>query len=110
MHAGALDAAGEIKPDTVVYTTIVKDAEGNATTKFWLTEEKASDYRIPARATLSETVSAAAQLGPGEYTVTANLLYRSVSPFGLGEVGMPEGEVIVPVIPMATAQSTLTVE
>lgn len=110
MHAGALDAEGEINPDTVVYTTIVKDAEGNVTTKFWLTEEKFSDYRIPARTTLSEVISAPADLQPGEYTVRVSLNYRSVSPFGLREVGMPEGEVTVPVIPMAIAESTLTVE
>lgn len=109
MHAGALDDAGEIRPDTVIYTTIVKDAQGKATTKFWLTEEKHSDYRIPARTTLSETVSAPAAIGPGEYTITANLLYRSVSPSGLGEVGMPAGEVTVPVVTMASTTSTLTV-
>ncbi|MBD3175495.1 MAG: hypothetical protein GF320_09950 [Armatimonadia bacterium] len=110
MHAGALDEQGAINDDTVIYTTIVKDAEGNATTKFWLTEEKASDYRIPARTTLSETISAEADLEPGEYTVTTMLQYRSVSPFGLSEVGMPEGEVTIPVITMTSDETTMTVE
>jgi len=107
LHSGMLDDAGEITAGSVIYTTVVHDADGKATTRFWNTVEKASDHRIPPRQTVSETIS-----GPvgdavnGPLKVSVKLNYRSVSPFGLAEVEMPDGSVTVPVFTMATAEAT----
>lgn len=108
LHSGALDDAGEIARGSVIYTTIVHDADGSATTRFWNTVEKASDHRIPPRQTVADTVFGPVQgavNGPLEVSVKLN--YRSVSPFGLSEVEMPGGSVTVPVLTMATAEATV---
>lgn len=110
LHSGALDEAGEIEPGAVVYTTIVKDATGTPTTRFWNTVEKASDYRVPPRETMRELFRLPAGQGAeGPLNVSARLHYRSVSPYGLSEVDAPEGMVVVPVFTMASSERTVAV-
>lgn len=104
-HSGALDETGAIEPGSVVYTTVVTDAEGKVTTRFWNAVAKLSDRRLPPRQTVTESFPL--PVAPEGCTVTARLLYRSVSPFGLGEVGMPTDEVRVPVLVFASAERAL---
>lgn len=103
-HSGGLDAEGGIEPGSVVYTTIVRDADGNATTKFWNTVEKSSDRRLPPRQTVTERY--VLPVPAAGLHVVASLRYRSVSPFGLGEVNLPEDEVRVPILTFASAERT----
>ncbi len=106
LRSGDLDASGNIKPGAVVYRTEVHDAQGRDTTLFWNTVKKARDYRIPPLATVTERYPLPAG-ARGAVTVEARLLYRSVSPRGLAEAGVPPGTVKVPVISMAEARRTI---
>ncbi len=107
MHSGRLREDGAIEPGSVVYTTLVRDAEGTITTKFWNTVEKVSDRRLPPRETVTERFPLPAGAPTTGLHVTVALRYRSVSPFGLGEVHAEPGELTVPLVTFATAERDL---
>ncbi len=104
-HDGALDRDGNIEQGAIVYFTDVIDKTGASTTQFWNTVKKVSDRRIPPRETVTETIEVPLLKAQGPLTIDVVLNYRSVSPRGLAEVGVPQGLVEVPVIPIATAKA-----
>ena len=108
LHSGALDQQGNIRPGAVVYRTSVLDAKGRDTTLFWNTVRKASDRRIPPLTTLTERYSAPVSPGVTRVTVEAALHYRSVSPAGLAEAGVPPGTVNVPVFTISRAKKVVS--
>lgn len=108
LHSGALDARGDLLPGSVVYRTEVHDAQGRDTTLFWNTVRKASDRRIPPLSSLTERYAVKKAPTSGSVKVEAALHYRSVSPAGLAEAGVPPGTVKVPVFTIASSERTLS--
>jgi hypothetical protein len=101
-ESGKLDGKGNLAAGTIVYRTDVYDKAGKRTTRFWNTVRKGRDHRIPARQSITEKV----ELQPGstgQLDVEVSLLYRSVTPAGLEEVGAPQNLVKIPTITMARA-------
>jgi hypothetical protein len=86
----------------------VADAEGNPTPKFWLAASKLSDHRIPAKGTVTETLSIPVPTeAVGPLAVRARLLYRGAAPsvlrLGLG----PDSQATLPIVEMTSAEGTL---
>lgn len=107
LHSGALDAQGNLTPGTLHYRTIVHDAQGRDTTLFWNTVKKIRDRRIPSLGSLDERIPLPQGLR-GQVTVEAALRYRSISPAGLAEAGVPAGTVTVPVLTVHQVSTALT--
>ncbi len=78
------------------------------TTLFWNTVEKVRDYRIPPLGHRDEEIPLPAGLAlVGPHTVEAALRYRSVSPAGLAEAGVPPGAIPVPILTIHRIDRTL---
>lgn len=106
LSSGELDERGRLLKGTVVYTTVVADAAGTPTTRFWNAVRKISDRRLPAGGGQDELfVVTPGPARPQKITVDVTLRYRSLSPAGLEEVGTP-GLVEIPVFDMARATQT----
>jgi len=108
LHSGALDKAGNIQPGAVIYRTEIHDKQGRDTTLFWNTVRKASDRRIPPLGALVEHFPLPAS-ARGKLTIEAALHYRSVSPAGLAEAGLPPNTVKIPVFTIHRTRRTLPV-
>ena len=106
LHSGALDAAGNLGPEAVVYRTVVHDARGKDTTLFWNTVKKVRDRRIPPLASLTETLFAVLG-GAKRVVVEAALKYRPVSPAGLAEAKVVPGSVVVPIFTISRCRGEL---
>ena len=108
-HSGALDPQGNLiqDPEPVLYYTWVKDQNGEFTTLFWNTVEKVRDYRIAPKETKTETFTLPADIS-GAVTVSVSLQYRSVSPAGLAEAGMPEDAIDIPVFTIHSVKKNMT--
>ncbi|MDO9517674.1 MAG: multiheme c-type cytochrome [Methanosarcinaceae archaeon] len=106
-HYGALDEDKNIDPDTLVYHTVLGDADGNPTSKVWLAESVISDHRISPRETAVEqhtfTIPADAN---DPVIISAKLQYRS-APQAIIDYLFDEGTYIVPVIIMAQASDSI---
>jgi Cytochrome c554 and c-prime len=107
LHSGALDKKGNIKPGAVIYRTEVHDAAGRDTTLFWNTVKKASDRRIPPLGALLEYIPLP-RAARGKLTVEAALHYRSVSPAGLAEAGLPPNTVTIPIFTIHRTKRTIS--
>jgi len=108
LSTGKLDERGRLPEGTVIYTTVVADALGKTTTRFWNAVRKVSDRRLPAGGGQDELfVAALGKRQAGQVTVEAILRYRSLSPAGLEEVGTP-GLVEIPVLEMTRAKRTFS--
>ena len=109
LRSGALDAQGNIAPRSVVYRTVVHDAKGRDTTLFWNTVKKVSDRRVPPLGSLTERFTVpVAKLGK-RFTASVRLRYRSVSPRGLAEAGVPAGLIKPPIFTISQATRTFDV-
>lgn len=106
-RSGALDEAGNIDPDAVIYNTVLADAEGNSTCKMWLAESILSDHRISPRETAVEEHTFTIPADMKEpVTISAKLQYRS-APQAIIDYLFDEGTYIVPVISMAQASDSI---
>ena len=106
-RSGALDTDGIIDTDSVVYHTILGDANGEPTSKMWLAESILSDHRIAPRETAVEghtfTIPEGAKY---PVTISAKLQYRS-APQAIIDYLFDEGTYVVPVIIMAQASDSI---
>ncbi len=109
-RSGYLDDAGNIEPDAVIYHTVLGDADGNPTHKFWKATHVISDYRIPPRETLKEEFKFKIPDDiKGPITVEAKLNYRS-APQETIDMLFGKGEVEVPIVEMSKIETSLEVE
>ncbi len=83
------------------------DAAGRDTTLFWNTVKKASDRRIPPLGALLEYIPLP-RAARGKLTVEAALHYRSVSPAGLAEAGLPPNTVTIPIFTIHRTKRTIS--
>ena len=104
-HTGKLDSEGNIEKGSVIYFVDVIDETGTSTTQFWNTVKKVSDKRIPPKETVTESIFVPLNNMTGKIKIEVALNYRSVSPRGLAEVGVPPGTVIVPVFEMTSTKA-----
>jgi hypothetical protein len=109
--SGLLNDQGEIREGSVVYHTVVADADGKPTPKFWLAASKLSDQRIPPKETAKETFEFRVPAGTtGPLSVDVRLLYRAASPSVLGLALPAEDAARLPTIEMTTAHGAVAVE
>lgn len=106
-HSGGLDEHGNISEGAIIYFTDVIDKTGASTTQFWNAVKKVSDKRIPPRETVTEVVRVKTGDTDGPITVEVALHYRSVSPRGLAEVGIPADLVDIPIFTIARTTGTV---
>jgi hypothetical protein len=107
-HSGGLDGEGNIAEGAIIYFTDVIDESGKSTTQFWNAVKKVSDHRIPPKETVTEMITVR-KTGNGPCTAEVALHYRSISPEGLAEVGMPADIVEIPVFTITRSSRTFEV-
>jgi len=106
-HSGGVDNRGNIDSNAVVYNTVLADANGIPTMKFWLAESIISDNRIPPKETVVEKYTFTIPEDVVDpITVSAKLRYRS-APQEIIDSLFGEGVYDVPVIDMAEALSLI---
>ena len=104
--SGALDGEGDIEAGTELYNTVLTDADGNPTEKFWLAESISSDNRIAPRETaFQEHTFIIPEDAEYPLSVDTRLNYRSASQELIDDLF--EGNYEVPVIVMAEASDTI---
>ncbi len=106
-RSGALDEAGEIGSDAVIYNTILGDEVGRPTWKVWAATQILSDYRIPPKGYRLERY--AAYIPPDAeppLKIRAALNYRSISPH-LVKILLGDEAIEIPVIEMTTAETSV---
>jgi hypothetical protein len=105
-QSGVLDNGGNIDPDAKIYKTVLADASGSPTTKFWLADSVISDNRIFPKETVVEKHTFTM---PEDVTypvsVSTKLRYRS-APQDIIDHLFGEGTYEVPTIDM-TEKSNL---
>lgn len=107
-RSGAVDADGNVDPQAVMYHTVLKDKNGDATLKPWFAAGILSDNRIPPMETVTETytVPVAADAAM-PLSVTVTLRYRSAPQFKIDEL-LGEDAPTLPIIDMVTATTTIS--
>lgn len=106
-HAGGLDEDGNVNHDTVMYHTVLADAEGNPTVKVWEVVSTISDNRISPKETKVETYNfMIPEDAKIPITVKTRLNYRSASQELLDTL-MGKGVIVAPVVEMASATETI---
>ncbi|MFQ6031586.1 MAG: multiheme c-type cytochrome [Candidatus Zixiibacteriota bacterium] len=109
-RSGFLDEEGAIEPDAVIYRTVLGDAEGKPTHKFWKATHVISDYRIPPRETLVEGYDfKIPKNAKGPIKIEAKLNYRS-APQETIDLLFGKGVVEVPIIEMSKKEATVELE
>lgn len=106
-HSGALDADGNIDPDTEIFHTVFLDADGNETHLPWEAVSILSDKRVPPMETATESLAVPL---PADVvlplTVKVRLNYRT-APQSLMDEVLGDETFEVPVIEMNTAEITV---
>lgn len=109
-RSGFLDEEGNIEPDAVIYRTVLGDAEGKPTHKFWKATHIISDYRIPPRETLVEEYSfKIPENAKGPIRIEVKLNYRS-APQETLDMLFGKGEMKAPIIEMSKIETEVEVE
>jgi hypothetical protein len=102
-RSGEIGEDGTVDPEAVMYQTIFKDKDGQATHKPWLAAETLSDRRIPPMGSVTEKYSVMVPAGTAmPLSIKASLRYRTASQSVVDEL-MGDEAIEIPVIDMASA-------
>ncbi len=106
-HSGALDGAGAVDPDAVMFHAVAIDKDGRHTVKPWEIVHFESNTSIPPKGEAAPSYGFALPVdAKGRLTVTATLRYRSFDQ-GLANLLLGAGAPKIPVIDMVAARGEI---
>jgi hypothetical protein len=109
-HSGALDAAGTVDPEAVMFHAVAVDKDGHHTVKPWEIVRFESNTTIPPKGSTAAPYSFEVPVGAqGPLKVAATLRYRSCDQ-GLANLLLGEKAPTIPVIDMVAASGEIPLQ
>jgi len=106
-RSGAIDDAGKVDRNAVMYHSVFLDEEGEATLKPWRVVEMLEEKLIPPKETVRERYAVRiSKVARGPFTVKAVLRYRS-APQEAMDLLFGRGRFLLRIVDMATAEGSI---